>query len=132
MLPLGLKGLRLYDGESEGVFEARTGLGVQEAAALLGEGDTGDVMDVDVGVEAPQDRQVGTRFRPEDMHVDGDILQRLLDRGGESLLREILEEEAESGHGDRVAEYVRDNRERELACVKDVMAQVKKLLGGAS
>jgi len=130
MLPLGLKGLSRYEGESEGLFEARTGLRVEEAAGLLGrDEDAGDAMDVDVS--ASENRQLGTRFRPEDMHIDGDILQRFLDRGGEGLLRVILEEEAENQHGDRVANYVKENRERELECVEDVFTEVMKLLGQA-
>ncbi|GAB7337303.1 hypothetical protein MBLNU457_g2664t1 [Dothideomycetes sp. NU457] len=131
MLPLGLRGLGRYEGESEGSFEARTGLRVEEADGLLYLNENAaDAMDVDV--DPSEKRQSGTRFRPEDMHIDGDVLQRLLDRGGEGLLREILDEEAENQRGDRVADYVRDNRERELESVKDVITQVMRLLGQVS
>ena len=128
MLPLGLRGLDLYEEESEGSFEGRTGLTVEDVASLGGGNDTldpGDAMDVD----GLGNRYAGPRFRAEDMHVDGDVLQRLLDRGGESLLREILKEEAESGIGDRVAVFIEENLERELRSVRDVILHVRRLLG---
>ena len=128
MLQLGLRGLDLYEEESEGSFEGRTGLRVEDVASLGSGNDVdgpGDAMDVDgTGYE-----YAGPRFRAEDMHVDGDVLQRLLDRGGESLLREILREEAKSGIGDRVAVYIEENLERELGCVRDAILHVRRLLG---
>ncbi|KAI7144386.1 hypothetical protein KC319_g16461 [Hortaea werneckii] len=61
-----------------------------------------------------------------DMHINGDVLARLLEKGGEGLLREILSKMARKD--DRVGAWVKANLEAELAAVDDVMVLVRKIL----
>lgn len=47
---------------------------------------------------SPRKRHIDpSTARPTDMHINGDILQRVMDRGGEKLLREMLDAEPNVG-----------------------------------
>lgn len=64
--------------------------------------------------------------KPTDMHINGDVLQRLLDKGGAALLRQMLNEETE--RKDRLADWVRENIDSQLAVVDTLAEEVKQVL----
>lgn len=68
----------------------------------------------------------GRRILPEEMHIDGDILLRLLHRGGADILRQMLQEEAT--RRDRLADWVRANLESQLGMVEALIQEVKRTL----
>jgi hypothetical protein len=68
-----------------------------------------------------------TRHRPADMHVNGDFLQRLLERGGAELLDRILELEA-AKDTDAVSDWVRENLEAHRAEVDVLIAEITAVL----
>lgn len=61
-----------------------------------------------------------------DMHVDGDVLARLLERGGAEALRRVLAEAAR--RPDRVGAWVRTHLDEEMAAVEGVVAELRILL----
>ena len=66
-----------------------------------------------------------------DRHVDGDVLLRLLERGGVGLLRRMLEEEAGKvveDSGDRIGLYVRRNLGKELDEAEAVVEEIRTVL----
>jgi len=66
--------------------------------------------------------------RPEhDMHIDGDVLVRLLEKGGTERLKEVVREQAQ--RQDRIGEWLTDNLEDELEAVEGVIEEVELLLG---
>ncbi|KAK5116564.1 hypothetical protein LTR85_009189 [Meristemomyces frigidus] len=60
---------------------------------------------------------------PEDMHIDGDVLARVLKRGGAGMLRQIIEQAAE--RDDRVGEWVRQHLDAELAVVDEMVEMLR-------
>lgn len=64
--------------------------------------------------------------KPTDMHINGDILQRLMDRGGAALLHQMLEEEAERKDG--LGDWVRENLDSQLAMVEALAGEVSQTL----
>lgn len=63
---------------------------------------------------------------PEDMHVDGDVLQRLLIKGGAPFLVKMLE--LERAKKDRIGSWVRRNFDAQVAMVEPLMEEVKLVL----
>lgn len=63
---------------------------------------------------------------PEKMHIDGDILQRLIDRGGERLLGILLREEAR--RSDKVGLFVARHLQTELDAVPGVIDVIERAL----
>ncbi|QIX00404.1 hypothetical protein AMS68_005921 [Peltaster fructicola] len=76
----------------------------------------------DIMLAAPDDQLRATR----DMHIDGDVLARLLDRGGALALRGMIEKVAK--RQDHVGEWVRSHLELELAAVESCVAEASILL----
>jgi len=64
--------------------------------------------------------------RPEEMHVNGDILQRLMERGGAACLRQMMENEAEGK--DRLGDWMEENLEAQLNLVETLTKEVKSVL----
>ncbi|KAL1305304.1 hypothetical protein AAFC00_002207 [Neodothiora populina] len=64
--------------------------------------------------------------KPADMHIDGDVLQRLLDRGGVALLRQMLEDEAK--RKDRIGDWVRENLDAQLEMTGTVVEDIRAVL----
>jgi len=62
-----------------------------------------------------------------DKHIDGDILARLMERGGAEVLKRILHEHA--NREDRVGEWLRRHMRGELEAVDQVIDVVARLLG---
>lgn len=62
------------------------------------------------------------------MHVNADILKRLVDRGGEQLLVQILEAEAKRAN-DLVSEWVKDHLEDLMGEVEGLVFQAEELVG---
>lgn len=62
----------------------------------------------------------------DDMHINGDILQRLVDRGGSAMLIGILTDEAE--RKDRIGDWVRENMEEQCALAEKIMEEVTAVL----
>jgi hypothetical protein len=62
-----------------------------------------------------------------DLHVDGDVLARVLEPGGVRKLSEALENLAE--RDDRIGEWVEEHLERELELVEGIVEEVRTLLG---
>lgn len=88
-------------------------------------------MDKDVNLVVPplgfgDERSDARRVRPEDMHIDGDVLLRLLQRGGAELLKQMMLEE--TGRKDRVAEWVRQNLDSQLCMAEELIEEVRKTL----
>ncbi|KAI4716576.1 hypothetical protein E4T48_07247 [Aureobasidium sp. EXF-10727] len=66
------------------------------------------------------------RHRPGDMHVDGDILVRLLERDDSvEVLNSILDAEAKKEVHDPISSWVRDNLEAQKAEVKTLIAEAR-------
>ena len=63
------------------------------------------------------------RYRPSDMHVNGDFLVRLLAEDGVALLNSILDTEAEKEVHDPISSWVRDNLEAQKAEVENLIAE---------
>ncbi|GAB7348970.1 hypothetical protein MBLNU459_g7953t1 [Dothideomycetes sp. NU459] len=78
------------------------------------------------GYEATQTPRLGPEALAAQMHVDGDILQRLLLRGGVDLLKQMLEEEAT--RKDRLADWMRANLEKQMTMVEMMIAEVKSTI----
>jgi len=62
-----------------------------------------------------------------DLHVDGDVLARVLEPGGVQKLSDALENLAE--RDDRVGDWVEEHLERELGLVEGMVEEVRALLG---
>jgi hypothetical protein len=62
-----------------------------------------------------------------DLHVDGDVLARVLEPCGVRKLEEALENLAE--RDDRIGEWVEEHLERELGLVEGIVEEVRVLLG---
>ena len=62
-----------------------------------------------------------------DLHVDGDVLARMLEPGGVQRLSDALENLAE--RDDRVGDWVEEHLERELGLVEGMVEEVRALLG---
>ena len=73
---------------------------------------------------AEQSFAVRTRHRPEDMHVNGDILQRLLDRGSADRLRQLLTLEAQRAD-DPMSMWIKDNLETMLSEVDTLIEEIR-------
>lgn len=65
--------------------------------------------------------------RPEDMHVSGDFLKRLLEHGGAWLLARIMDAEAENAN-DAVAIWVRDNLAAQKAEVDSLIREIEAVV----
>ena len=66
-------------------------------------------------------------LRPEhDMHIDGDVLARLLKRGGAETLREVIREMAV--RQDRVGQWIAAHLEDEIEAVEGVVEEMRVLL----
>lgn len=65
-------------------------------------------------------------YKATDMHINGDVLKRLLDQGAEDRLRQMLH--AETERKDAVADWVREHVERELEAVDRVVEELRKVL----
>lgn len=66
--------------------------------------------------------------RPLDMHIDGDVLARILEHDGAQTLRQLIRETA--NRADRVGAWVREHLDEELGAVDDMMDILKRLLEG--
>ena len=64
--------------------------------------------------------------KPEEMHVNGDILQRLLDRGGVSLLQQIMMEE--TARKDRLGDWMTENLESQKALASSLIELIGQVL----
>ena len=64
--------------------------------------------------------------RPLDMHIDGDILARLLECEGAGTLRRLIRQAAERDDG--VGEWIREHLESELAAVEGMIEILIPLL----
>jgi hypothetical protein len=62
-----------------------------------------------------------------DLHIDGDVLARVLEPGGVQKLSEALKNLAE--REDRIGEWVEEHLERELELVGGIVEEVRVLLG---
>jgi hypothetical protein len=62
-----------------------------------------------------------------DLHIDGDVLARVLEPGGAGKLTEALENLAE--REDRIGEWVGEHLEREKGLVEGIVEEVRVLLG---
>ena len=67
-----------------------------------------------------------TNSRPQDMHVNGDILARLVEHKGAETLRQLINEAAI--RDDRVGEWMREHLESELAAVDEMIELLIPLL----
>ena len=64
--------------------------------------------------------------RAEDQHIDGDILARILERGGAEALKQLLTQTAE--REDRVGEWIREHLDEELEAVEDMIEVLRNVL----
>lgn len=67
------------------------------------------------------------RDSSQDWHFDGDILVRLIERGGAETLRKIIQDAA--SRQDRVGEWMRQHLDDELEAVDEVMEMLESSLG---
>ncbi|KAF4551919.1 Hypothetical protein D9617_11g007650 [Elsinoe fawcettii] len=135
---LGFRGVERYNGEGEWGYESRVGLGWGAVGGMR----AGEQMELDEDSgrrETVGERKEGwevmgqlgrsERWRGGDMHVDGDIIGRLMRRGwkeARELLVEILEEERK--RDDRVGEFVREHFSEEMGLVDGALEQITKSL----
>lgn len=86
-----------------------------------------------IGLDDDEDAEIALisdtdDLRPEqDMHIDGDVLGRLLEKGRAEALRKVIQEQAL--RQDRVGTWLTENLEDELEAVEDVIEEVEALLG---
>ncbi|PNS16998.1 hypothetical protein CAC42_4962 [Sphaceloma murrayae] len=143
-LPMGLKGLRRYEAETEADFETRTGIKVDAVRDLWAASKTGEEMDIDRVDRVHRDDHERTRaggwevfdeikrsesWGEEDMHVDGDLLRRLVVNGGtagEDMLTQILREEGQ--RADRLGLFIAERIDEEEALVPRAFTLVQKTL----
>ncbi|SMR62728.1 unnamed protein product [Zymoseptoria tritici ST99CH_3D1] len=79
------------------------------------------------GGEADEVVMHASTTREEDMHVDGDVLGRVLRKGGVEAVRKVLEDV--SVKEDAVGGWVRTNLEREMENLEEIVELVRKLQG---
>ncbi|KAH9826080.1 Mono-functional DNA-alkylating methyl methanesulfonate N-term [Teratosphaeria destructans] len=84
-----------------------------------------------VGLAAGGDGDHGVILRTHvpkrnDKHINGDVLVRLLKRGGSEKLKSMIMEAAE--RNDRAGEWIADHMEDELAAVDEIIGILKPLL----
>ena len=82
----------------------------------------GDAADDEIALFTWEDISV-----QHDLHIDGDVLARVLVPGGVRKLSEALENLAE--REDRIGEWVEEHLERELELVEGIVGDVRALLG---
>ncbi|KAK3661159.1 hypothetical protein LTR56_000282 [Elasticomyces elasticus] len=63
---------------------------------------------------------------PTDKHIDGDVLARLLQRGGAQTLERMLRETAE--HDDQAGTWMREHLDDELAAVSETIEMLRSVL----
>lgn len=78
------------------------------------------------GFEANAEAVGQMMIDPADMHINGDILQRLMHKGGAACLIQLLE--TELGRKDRLADWVRENYDDQLAMVETLAEEAKMAL----
>ncbi|KAI5197512.1 hypothetical protein E4T39_07267 [Aureobasidium subglaciale] len=83
--------------------------------------------DTDMFANEDMARRSG-RYRPSDMHVDGDFLVRLLAQDGVELLTQILAVEAAKEKHDAISTWIRDNLESQKREVEALIREATAVI----
>jgi hypothetical protein len=82
-----------------------------------------------IGLSSEGDADVLLRTnvpRESDRHINGDILVRILERGGGELLNKMIQDAAEKD--DRVGEWMTNHMDEELAAVDEIISILRRVL----
>lgn len=69
---------------------------------------------------------IGPRLQPSDMHINGDIIARLLDWGGVKMLQQIMIEQSKKD--DQIGTWLRQHLDEEMQQIDDVIEEIRTVL----